>query len=531
MADQRGDHVYFGAASRALNTDRFPYQVERAFSDVHSEDFRRVLTNRRNKRMAAAVLNDTTSRRSIAILPSIQASHHQDNALAMMAEADATAVGNPGAGAHAVLLAPIPAAPLFASTRAKTLPRRLLEMTDDSPAGAVTPLAKAYADRLKNVCNRAVGDNIAVLPLLEADRAHVTAALATMADRLIDFSVERSTLKQDELAVRYWITHNRFMGTDPVIRDRHGTSRLAEFLALMGLVWPIASKDGARRGCQAGTCRSYRSSITKWLRLTHGIDIASFDHRSGRALKGLKKIAGPLKPLHRLSAACYKRIVQRLRTANTERTNALADAITWCYEGLFRISEIADTMSHNKASGTHRYLEDHDVSIARAPDGRPRNTEFTLRRTKQKEEIQTRKIFAKGSNVDLDQELVDIDNNDFVLRMNARKLANQQFIAEHPTRADDLPFIHINGAPIKSGDVKDALLDGLTECFKHGIGNDPLNYRVGTHTCRRGGATLYYENGISDKSIMHLGRWTSLSWLVYPGVTDKATMRMSGFVW
>ena len=500
---------------------------------MFSEDYQRVLRERRVRRAEMTTLNDTTSRRSIAILPTIRTAH---NNVSTLVRDDAAATASTG-----TMVRPAPLPPLDLPSQTTSLfatgaepgmiPRSLLAMTDDSPQGAVTPLAKAYADRLKNVCNGAAGRTIAVLPLLEADRANVGAALAEMTDRLIDHSVERSTLKQDELSVRYWLVHNRFMDTDPVITDIAGTTRLAQFLSLMGLAWPIASKDGARRGCQAGTCRSHRSSITKWLRLTHGIDIASFDHRSGRALKGLKKIAGPLKPLHRLSAACYKRIVQRLRVANTERTDALADAITWCYEGLFRISEIADTMGHNKAAGTHRYLEDHDVSIARAPDGRPRNTEFTLRRTKQKEEIQTRKIFAKGSNVDVAKEVVNIDNNDFVLRMNARKLANQNFILLHPDRANDLPFIHINGKPIKSGDVKDALLDGLNECFTQGIGNDPKNYRVGTHTCRRGGATLYYENGISDKSIMHLGRWSSLSWLVYPEVTDKATMHMSGFLW
>ena len=57
------------------------------------------------------------------------------------------------------------------------------------------------------------------------------------------------------------------------------------------------------------------------------------------------------------------------------------------------------------------------------------------------------------------------------------------------------------------------------------------NYKVGTHTCRRGGATLYYKNGISDKSIMWLGRWQSIAWLVYPEVTDKGAQLMSGLVW
>lgn len=44
-----------------------------------------------------------------------------------------------------------------------------------------------------------------------------------------------------------------------------------------------------------------------------------------------------------------------------------------------------------------------------------------------------------------------------------------------------------------------------------------------SHTCRRGGATLYYENGINDKSIMWLvGRLQSIAMAgVYPEVTYK----------
>ena len=61
-------------------------------------------------------------------------------------------------------------------------------------------------------------------------------------------------------------------------------------------------------------------------------------------------------------------------------------------------------------------------------------------------------------------------------------------------------------------------------CFELNLCND-------TQTCRRGGATLYYENGISDKSNMWLDRWQSIAWLVYPEVTDKGAQLMSGLVW
>jgi len=412
------------------------------------------------------------------------------------------------------------------------IPLSLVQMTGDEPKDAVTFLVAAYADKIKKMVAGATGMNIPLIPLPKPQRTAITAALREMSDRLIDCSVEKATLANDERGNRYWNAHCDLLGIDRVISTKENANAVAEFAALLGLAWPVKADGICKRGMQAGSVSSILGSIRKSHQLKHNVELKALDHRSGRVIKGLKKIAGPQKPLHRLNSACYKNIVSDLRSTNTQKSLAIADAIAWCFEGLFRVSEICDTNGHNRSEGTQRYLVDADVHSHRTTTGRPRSIQFTLRKTKQKTEIQTRKIWAAGCQPDAGDDIVAASTgNDFVVRMDKRKIENAAFLVKHPSRALDLPFININGQPLHRNDIQDALQRGLQRCFEINLCNDPKLYKVGTHTCRRGGATLYYENGISDKSIMWLGRWQSIAWLVYPEVTDKGAQLMSGLVW
>jgi hypothetical protein len=96
--------------------------------------------------------------------------------------------------------------------------------------------------------------------------------------------------------------------------------------------------------------------------------------------------------------------------------------------------------------------------------------------------------------------------------------------------AASLPFIHVNGEALTRGTIQPAIVDGLRAGHaSHSLPN-PDEYRVGTHTGRRGGATYYSENGAGDKFLCWLGRWASVAWLHYVQVTSRAVCRVSGLL-
>jgi len=413
------------------------------------------------------------------------------------------------------------------TTATETARDRFNEATGETPEEALTVLLCAYADRVKSIAQGTPGERD-VLPLNAEQRDAIKASMKTLADRVVDCAVEKSTLVHDERNLRYWFTHCDLLGIPRVMRTVEDANNLAEIAGLLGMGWSVGGKN-ARRGLAPNTVGGIVSSIRSWHAVKHGVDVKSLEFRATRVCKGLKKLRGPQLPQLRLSKKCYKYIVQQLRQSGNPKSLAIADAITWCYEALFRISEIADTQGHNKASGTERYLMHEDTSSIKANNGRPRKLNWTLRNTKQKELVQNRSLWAEGTKEDPAHDEV-ASSGDFVLWMSDRLDRNEEFLLEHPERRETLPFVHFNGEPVKSDDVKRAIESGVAACFAKGWCPDPARVRIGTHTCRRGGATLYYENGISDKSIMWLGRWTSLAWLTYPEMTDKAARRMSGLV-
>jgi hypothetical protein len=417
--------------------------------------------------------------------------------------------------------------PKRGSTAAETKEERFSRIVGEEPSDAVTILLCAYADHLKHEAQGKPGER-KVLPLNDVQRDKIAHTLKTLADRLVDKAVAPSTLVHKERSLRYWFTHCDLMGWPRVIRTAADASNLAEFAGLMGMVWPVGGKN-ERRGLAPETVGGAVSNIRSWHAITHSVDVKALEFRATRVCKGLKNLRGPQLPQLRLSKKCYKYIVTRLRQQGDPESLAIADAISWCYEALFRISEIGDTLGHNTASGTQRYLRHDDVAVIRTSEGRPRKLDWTLRKTKQKEEIQNRSLWAAGTQENPDDDVLAAAG-DFVPWMAARFEKNETFLLAHPDRRQSLAFVNFNGEPVSSDAVKTAIENGVQACFERGWCPDPSTVRVGTHTCRRGGATLYYENGISDKSIMWLGRWVSLAWLSYPEMTDKAARRMTGLV-
>ena len=65
------------------------------------------------------------------------------------------------------------------------------------------------------------------------------------------------------------------------------------------------------------------------------------------------------------------------------------------------------------------------------------------------DKIQIRKIWASGCQPDAGDDIVAASTgNDFVVRMDQRKIENAAFLVKYPSRALDLPFININGQPL-----------------------------------------------------------------------------------
>ena len=81
------------------------------------------------------------------------------------------------------------------------------------------------------------------------------------------------------------------------------------------------------------------------------------------------------------------------------------------------------------------------------------------------DKIQIRKIWAAGCQCqpDAGDDIVaaSTTGNDFVVRMDQRKIENAAFLVKYLSRALDLPFININGQPLHRNDIQDALQRGL----------------------------------------------------------------------
>lgn len=399
------------------------------------------------------------------------------------------------------------------------------QLMGDGPADAVTPEIIALADRLRTIAKGPPGSRV-TLPCTVEDRHRVRAALRELTSRLVDAASAEGTLIARERYVRYWVVFCDLLGLPSVMRSSEDMPQLGEFASILGMAWEVSAD---KRGMAHSTVSYAVSAIRVWHKEVHGIDVSSMEFLTPKICKGLKNLAGPSKPYLRLPPEVYVFMVGRLRATASPESMALADAISWCFEALFRISEVANTYGHNRAANTERYLLHDDVHLSRARNKRARKITWALQNTKQKDEVQIRSLWAEGSSDDESRDLV-ANANDFVMRMASVHDANEVFLSAHPERRETLPFIHVNGEALHRDAVHRAIDEGLAAAFAEGICGNPDDYRVGTHTCRRGGATLYYENGISDKTIMWLGRWVSLAWLAYPSVTDKAAKRLSGLL-
>ena len=402
-------------------------------------------------------------------------------------------------------------------------------MTGETPRDAVTVMLAAFADQMKEIASGAPGERV-VQPLQEQQREQVHAVLRELTDRLVDSALEVGSIEQSERYVRYWKTFCKLLDRPVVMRSAEDANLLAEFASIMGMVWPVQREAGAERGLAPSSVAGAVSAVRVWHLTRHNVNVKLFEGRAARVCKGLKKLQGPQLPMLRLPEKSYRFIVERLRETGDRTSIAHANAISWCFEALFRASEIGDTTGHNRAAGTQRYLLHKNVRRVLGADGRARQLLWTLPKTKWKDTQQNRHLWREGVGASEAEDKELVSTNDFVLQMDEVYKQNEAFLVRFPERRDDLPFVHVNGEPITRVTLQHAIIEGLTAGMPSGACVDPKDYRVGTHTCRKGGATFYYENGIGDKTIMWMGRWSSLGWLVYPGITEKGSRRMAGLM-
>jgi hypothetical protein len=383
-----------------------------------------------------------------------------------------------------------------------------------------------------------------VIPLPEHAAQQLIGLILTLIDRTAALALEPGSLAQRERYVRYYFGFCDLLNQPRVIRGPGQMWQLSGFAALLGIVWTSQRHvPNQELGLNHETVRGAVSQVTAWHFEMHGEDIKRYGNRAKKVVRGLKTMAGPTLPLLHMSYRAFKFIVRRLLNLGSPRSVAIAHAIMWLFLGLFRISEIASTTSHNVRDDTARFLLNVNVTIKRASttDGRHatrgearrrrvRSITWTLPKTKWKDEEMNRELYAEGCRpLEEDDTIVDLDN-DFATSMAARQLLNETFLLTHPNQRETLAFIHVNGEPLDRAEIHAAIVEGLAAGHaSHGLENPDL-YVVSTHSGRRGGATYYAENGASDKFLCWLGRWASVAWLHYVKVTSGVVCLVSGLL-
>ena len=418
----------------------------------------------------------------------------------------------------------------------------MLAAMDDNPRHNVPTLLTTFVDRWKSLAWGRPGAQRLIQPMPLHDREHFKTHLLDLVEKVAARALEKGSMAERERYVRYWQVYCGLLGESPVIRSIESIWVYHGFAALLGVVWKPRGYTEGDLGLNHSTVRGACSQINAWHFEMHGIDLKMYGSRCNYVVRGLKKMAGPSLPLLHLSYRAFKFVVRWHLGMNTPKSIAIAHAIMWLFLGLFRVSEIAATNSHNPATNTERYLLNSKVTVIRStavPSTRVtrshtpsvRYISWVLDKTKWKDDKQIRHLFATGCAADEADDIIVTDlTNDFANTMAKRQLLNEEYLRTHEHARHTLPFIHVNGEPLTSADIKTGIVDGIKAGrTSHSLVN-PDDYRVGTHTCRRGGATYYSENGAGDKFLCWLGRWASVAWLRYVEITSKAVARVSGLV-
>ena len=113
---------------------------------------------------------------------------------------------------------------------------------------------------------------------------------------------------------------------------------------------------------------------------------------------------------------------------------------------------------------------------------------------------------------------------DFVTLMWEQHKRNEAFLERNPRFRGPLPFIHVNGKPLKKASVQSHLRKRLEQLPSFGKGNLRM-FLTGTHCLRRGGARMWLNLGVGEAYLRWLGGWRSLAWLVYAKVDEGLKQR------
>ena len=422
------------------------------------------------------------------------------------------------------------------------------EALSDDPFVGVPKLLETFTTRWRQLATGAPGMGRVVMPVPERDRQVLREMIMLLVDKTAARSLEVGSLAARERYIRYWRVFCDLLGVGVVMRGPEEAWILSGFAAVLGVVWrPARRGAGERSGLGHSTVSAAISQVRAWHFEEHCIDVKGFEARATRVVRGLKKMTGPRKPLLHLPVEAYRFIVLRLLRQGDPLSRAIAHAISWMFLALFRVSEIAATNQHHGANARH-LLHKH-VTVLRATSvvaitrgggaggngvvevRRARKVEWTLPKTKWKDMQMSRHLYVKGCGEKEEEDVTDMDLvNDFANTMAGIHEDNEEWLRGHPEYTRDLPFIHVNGEALTRGQIHAAIDEGLRAGQNQGLPN-PDSYTVGTHTCRRGGATHYAECGVGDKMLCWLGRWASVAWLHYVRITPRAVSLVSGLVW
>jgi hypothetical protein len=351
----------------------------------------------------------------------------------------------------------------------------------------------------------------AITPL-PPDRAAATLAALSAGASFLHFASRASgTNGNRERHLRDWLVFCRLLGVHPYLSDARDARTLHAYIAWKGLSYVKArQKPGTPLGIQSDSLANQLSSIRTFHQEMLGVNLHKIDPLSRQLVKGVKRISGPRKARLRVSHRMMLDMEALDVQSGSESDRAQALARRWCFEAMLRLSEVALT-----SSGVWHFLLDEDVVFSDFDvHGRPHTMQWKLRSAKNSQFAGVvRSMVARPDSP-----------GDFVSWMWEQKKRNALFRKRNPRARDRLPFIHVNGSPLKKSSVQSHLRKRLSQLPSFGSANLRL-FQAGTHCLRRGGARMWLNLGVGEAYLRWLGGWRSLAWLVYPAVADGLKQR------
>ena len=343
----------------------------------------------------------------------------------------------------------------------------------------------------------------AVPPLPLHERKHVLAGLHRAREHALEYAWSEGSRSVRERSVRYRRVFCSLLNLPEVITSYKDAWQLQYFASFLGLVW---LKRGGDAGLAASTVEQQVSQVRVWLSEEFGIRVLDWDRVTSKVIRGLKKRkASGIGVMHKPEVT-YRFQQLLWRRLGTEKARLFADMSSMRFLMLRRISEMAETVSHNASQKTSRNLLQCNCALEA-------HVKFWGLWPLTKNGVN----LLRG---------VDASMGDIFSRLRRRYWENEQYLVAHPERADDLPFFHLHGRAIHRNEVESEEMRTCLLAYQEepNMGHlNPALFRYNTHSDRKGGACWMLDTILGiEFYVRYMGDWKSLAFYTYGRCSSKS---------